>query len=359
MLLALAVGAFVLSRVFGGNRESPASYYRITTDLETEGQPFQLDVVVQCRDIEVLRSGSGGRLSYRQVPYLYGQPTPAGHAVLMRVPDYCGLLSSGDERNKAAAQRLKEKMALPLVLWMPDKDDPDRMTAYTSPKGYESPGSTLRYVGTRLSDATREDWQAWMKSAGQPFIRRANDPFLAWDENGVQKTTNRLPLECNGLLLLPIPASLQEEVRRAWPEGKPLAWADAALWDRIRQEFFRLLAHHPSFRDSMYFLGRLDEGVDVIPYDGRSVRAETDPLASAYRPQSYVTIKRVDLDTPVRGRAECLRGSSTYANIWIFQQGDRSARLDRVSSIYINDNQTLGSRESVGVFEGSHEGMLP
>ncbi|WNJ88705.1 hypothetical protein [Bosea sp. 685] len=199
--------------------ESNAVYYRITTDLETEGQPFQLDVIVRCGGVgSVSYIGGGGAVYYQQLPYLYGKPTPAGHAVLMRVPNFCGLIVSGYPSAYAYREKLKQKVdILPLMLWMPDKNDIERMTAYTSLAGYESEGSQLRYRGTRYAEVTRPEWKSWMESSGKPFITRANDPFFKW--RPVEGRDGR-GLRCYAVRLNTIPEELRDEVARAprrWP----------------------------------------------------------------------------------------------------------------------------------------------
>ena len=63
LVAALCAGYFFFYR------DADAAYYRVTTDVETEGRVVRLDVVVRCGSLTVMRSIGGMGCLLRAVRY--------------------------------------------------------------------------------------------------------------------------------------------------------------------------------------------------------------------------------------------------------------------------------------------------
>lgn len=342
--------------------DNGSAYYRVTTDVVTEGSPLQLDVVVRCRGYAVARTpGGSGALDYTQVPYLYGLPTPAGHAVLMRVPNFCGLIRSGYEQAKAYKEELKAHMVLPLLFWAPDRDDLSRMTAYTSLKGYASEGSHMTYVGSRFAEVTRGDWVAW-KERDPAFVKRENDPFFVWKADDGRESRGGFPLLCYGLLIFPIPPQLREALAAVRPPDASPVWAYNDLKQSLRAEIIAGLDRDAAGRRlaRMWFLGGAKSDVDVLPYTVRYSRGRDEMLTEgrADLADEYVTVRQVDLDSPVRGRAECVHAAD-YTAITLFKKSGEIVQIENGNDVFIDLSSYLEFHTygRIQLIEGSYEGM--
>lgn len=353
-------------------------YYRVTTKLETEGQPFELDVIVHCRGLSVVRGagGTGVALDFEQIPYLFGRPTPAGHAVLMRVPNYCDALV--DRQAASFKASLGQRAVLPLLLWAKDQNDLRHMTAYTSLKGYEGEGARLRHLGTRVAEASREDWLAWLEREGKPFVTRANDPVFQWNSEGSGKSRREArgpwPLLCAGLRPFRIPAEFAAEVENARPAGDPVVWKNPALASRIGIRATDIESRRQDeFGPGGMSATRGAPGVDLIPYEAYQVRSRDEPLAasirwddkpwdtSPYEGDAYLVVRRVNLGSPIRGRAECAPAYSARS-INLVTIGGREGRVDTNNSRFFAAGPLLLDFErwgAVDLIEGSYEGMFP
>lgn len=340
-----------------------AAYYRITTNVVTEGQPLELDVVVRCGGYAVARTpGGSGALDYTQVPYIYGLPTPAGHAVLMRVPNFCGLIRSGYEQAKAYREKLKSEMVLPLLFFAPDRDDLSRMTAYTSLKGYESEGSQLTYGGSRFAEVTRAEWLAW-KQRDPAFVTRKNDPFFDWRPSG-RVPRGRFGPNCFGLLVFTVPDHLRAQALELRPPDAPAIWSARNLTPATRRAIADTQARDAVGRElwPMHFVGGAKPGVDLLPFEVRQI--ENEPLAADRADvrggySGAVPVRTIDLDTPIRGRAECSDARKQAKSITLFRRGGMTTRMDDTDSFFIGSNVyiDLFDYAEAKPIEGSYEGL--
>lgn len=337
-----------------------AAYYRITTNVVTEGQPLELDVVVRCGGYAVARTpGGSGALDYTQVPYIYGLPTPSGHAVLMRVPNFCGLIRSGYEQAKAYREKLKSEMVLPLLFFAPDHHDLSRMTAYTSLKGYESEGSQLTYGGSRFAEVTRAEWLAW-KQRDPAFVTRKNDPFFEWRPSG--RVPRGIGLECFGLLVFTVPDHLRPQASELRPADPATIWSAKNLATATRRAITGTQARDAVGRElwPMHFVGGAKPGVDLLPFEvskNELLAADRADVQSGYT--GAVPVRTIDLDTPVRGRAECSRTRNHAKSITLFRRGGVTTRMDDMDSFFIGSNVyiDLFDYAEAKPIEGSYEGL--
>ena len=359
----MGVCLWVAYRLLVPSREvgEEAAYYRITTNVVTEGQPLELDVVVRCGGYAVARTpGGSGALDYTQVPYIYGLPTPAGHAVLMRVPNFCGLIRSGYEQAKAYREKLKSEMVLPLLFFAPDRDDLSRMTAYTSLKGYESEGSQLTYGGSRFAEVTRAEWLAW-KQRDPAFATRKNDPFFEWRPSG-RVPRNGIGLKCFGLLVFTVPDQLRAQALELRPPDAPAIWSARTLPQATRRAITGTQARDPVGRQlwPMDFVGGAKPGVDLLPFEvskNELLAADRADVQSGYT--GYVPVRTIDLDTQVRGRAECSRARNHAKSITLFRRGGVTTRMDDTDSFFIGPDVyiDLFDYAEAAPIEGSYEGL--
>jgi hypothetical protein len=81
--LALGLGALLIGPALSLGWPGPApTYYRVTASLSHGDEPIEFDVVVECRHSTTGGFGSPVRGTSTRSPWIYGQRTRAGHAVL-------------------------------------------------------------------------------------------------------------------------------------------------------------------------------------------------------------------------------------------------------------------------------------
>ena len=213
---------------FTKNTTSYATYFRVKTLLKSGDEDINFDVVVGCNTkITGYKDGDSGTWVGRY-PQLFALPTREGHAVQISLQNACdgATTASGD---------YPPDYLLPVV-WFESSNDLSLGYLYLTDDAYEGPRSKLKYLGTTISAATRDEYDAWLKDEEpKNLIKRERipwdkvtpdltkympellaDPRLAWKHTAITY--------CQAMRRIPLAPELQAYIRSVRPLSSGRFW---------------------------------------------------------------------------------------------------------------------------------------
>lgn len=227
---AFLISAFVLTSVppigaLAGvtkSTERGSYFFRLKAKYRHKGQPVDFDIVVACGiRVDRYRSGDSGFLASRY-PRFFVKETHDGHAVMQIVPIVCRGETTKDGRVPGDF--------LPGVIWFDKPGDYRFGIACVSEDAFENPNSQLEFRGASIQKATRDEWEAFRKTAAdnEGMRRRYYDRPYYWTEDarriaeaGGKEVEAAYARGCSGVRRYKLSEAGQAVVRRYWPVGKP------------------------------------------------------------------------------------------------------------------------------------------
>ncbi len=202
-------------------------FYRVKIDLTFEKvEPITLDYVVACRGRTNKFIGDSVSRFVR-VPRVYGVATKAGHGIMTVAPDVCG-------------QDLKKVVPddfLPVMFYADKAGDMSFFTAYLSEQAYNQKFSHMQFQRATVTETSRGDYEKWKKESPPNIVPQVEGPWWAdvfnneyWQkEDWRYGDFDRNPrsfgrIECSSVVRRPVPESLRETLRKAWPADHPRYW---------------------------------------------------------------------------------------------------------------------------------------
>src|SRR4051812_21130427 len=126
-----------------------AYYYRFKASYAYKGEPLDFDIVVGCHVKITTYKDNDRTVEVGVVPTIFGLKTRDQHGVAVLLPDAC----HGETTQNG---RVPKKL-LPLAVTYERANEPWSGVAYASEDAYESPRSELKFLGSTISRATREE----------------------------------------------------------------------------------------------------------------------------------------------------------------------------------------------------------
>lgn len=234
--IATSLGLFVFAWLnltgvlqFGGNTALGEfiKFYRVKIDLTFEKiEPVTVDYIVACRGKTNKYIGDSVSRFVR-VPRVYGVATKAGHGIMTVAPDVCG-------------QDLKKIVPddfLPVMFYVEKAGDMSFFTAYLSELAYDQKFSHMTFNKATVTEVSRADYDKWKKESPPNIVPQVEGPWWAevfnneyWDKNDSRygkfdsdpRSLGRI--HCSSVVRRPVPESLREAIRKAWPADRPRYW---------------------------------------------------------------------------------------------------------------------------------------
>ncbi len=225
VLIALATAVVTVlygdaHRPTASNVADRATYYRLRVNVEYRAEPVLLDVVVGCNARTTLYKDGDRSVELGLVPFAFGLRMQDGRALVVQPPTACG----GETTDNG---RVPPDL-LPLLIIYDDAGSPTEGTGYASLDAYNRPGSILKFNAATISRATRNEFDDWrQREAPRNIVRPEMIPFTIGAPFVPSSWSPGTPLfgsECRGVLRVPLPERLREEVRRHRPENLPAFW---------------------------------------------------------------------------------------------------------------------------------------
>ena len=231
LVAVIALGAIALEPSFLGRmsywsyedsvQRTSGTFYRVTSKYTIDGkEPMTFDVVVACNAL--IRNYKDGDRSVERhfTPNFVAKRTEAGHALMLAVPELCGITDVLDKRVGSNP--------FPTVIWFEDAEDLTLGTAYYSEDADVNPNSRLSFDGIEIAEATRADWDAWIETRPENLVTREMVQSLAWHHERVKQRLQRLPKTfartCHGVGRVKLPSVVREKIRKFWPSDRPRYW---------------------------------------------------------------------------------------------------------------------------------------
>lgn len=133
-----------------------ATYYRLKVNLAYNGEPLDFDIVVGCNVRITTYKDNDRTVEIGVAPMAFGLKMKDGHGVVVRPPEACG----GETTENSEVP----KALLPLIVTYESAEAPWFGIAYASDEAYDSPLSELKFLGAKISKATREEWEEWRRT---------------------------------------------------------------------------------------------------------------------------------------------------------------------------------------------------
>jgi len=124
----------------------PSLYYRFVYSGVFDGQPVELNQLVECRPVLASGGLGGGTYHvYERLPIATGHRFEDGSALFFKIPSMC-------ERNIAGGDwRVSDTTdVLPVTYWTDDLDEPTIVELYSAPAYYEQPEARLDIGSSQL-----------------------------------------------------------------------------------------------------------------------------------------------------------------------------------------------------------------
>lgn len=274
-------------------------FYNLNVELEHLGKPLNLHVVISCGSVgrQILGEGRSARSYW--APYVYGIEDQ-GHGVLVQTGDICGYDFVKHPEYPIPADYM------PVLFWAPEAKNLEFMIAYLHEDAYTQPVSKLKFIKATITNATREEYEAWQRTGWKRNIlplaskyqdhRRGLDFFR--ERNGLNETffskgdirNEAYRFTCYSMLRLRLPDSLGDYVRQYWPNEKPRYWllSRDKLKDRINtsedSEAIRLLSVRSGGESTSYQSGQFTIFSDAGGVTRTATKA-LEPNEPGYRTQ--------------------------------------------------------------------------
>jgi hypothetical protein len=256
-IIAMIVLPMVALLLWYGNRDDGtikwSSFYNLNVELEHLGKPLNLHVVISCGSVgrQILGEGRSARSYW--APYIFGIEDQ-GHGVLVQSRGDCG---RDFEKHPMSADYM------PVLFWAPDAKNLEFMIAYLHEDAYTQPVSKLRFIKATMTNATREEYEAWRKTGWKknilPLASKYQDNVRGvsffrekpgvegetfWPAGDIRNLAS--PFNCYSMVRMKVPDELRDLVGRRWPSTKPNYWLlrqdqvqgginSAAIVDAIRK----------------------------------------------------------------------------------------------------------------------------
>jgi hypothetical protein len=155
------------------------------------------------------------------VPFAFGLKMRDGRGLVVQPPTACG----GETTDNG---RVPPDL-LPLLIIYDDAGSPTEGTGYASLDAYTRPNSDLRFRGAIISRASRAEFEEWReREAPRNIVRPEMIPFTIGAPFVPSTWSPGTPLfgsECRGIIRVPLPERLQEEVRQHRTNNHSRYWA--------------------------------------------------------------------------------------------------------------------------------------
>jgi len=212
--------------------EDRGYYYRFRASYDYKGEPLDFDIVVGCRVKITTYKDNDRTVEVGVVPTLFGLKTRDQHGVAVQVPQAC--------KGETTQNGRVPKTLLPLVVTYQRADEPWSGVAYASEDAYNNPRSELKFLGSTIARATREEWQAWRETeAGKNFITYevlGINPANMWDFPKWKPGLRVMASQCLSISRVKLSDTVRTVVTSGWPLSKPSYWfpderTRQSLWD--------------------------------------------------------------------------------------------------------------------------------
>ena len=196
-------------------------FYRFKANFEVKesGEQLAFNYVVAC-NLRITRWRSGGASDDSAVsPKAMVVATRDGHAVMIRTLQLCG--GSTTENGMVPPD------VLPLAVWFDDVGDLSAGLGYLSEDAYENALGRLKFLGARIEQATRADWEIWREKSAAEYVQKGALPG-PWGYNFPNQPPpelGRYISSCWTYVRLKMPEEAQAKVRQLWPQDRPRYWA--------------------------------------------------------------------------------------------------------------------------------------
>jgi hypothetical protein len=193
-------------------------FYRISLDVtHDKTERLALSYILACRiagTTQKIPENSGG---YTRVPSVFGWATKGGQGIMMHSPDVCGY----------DLKKLVPDDFLPLMYHAEKAGDMSFFTAYMTEDAFEQKASRMTFHKAIVSEVTRADYEAWLKSSPPNIVPQVDGPWW-WEvfnddhyrpshrlyNSDLHSDARRLgPIHCNYLKRYPIPNEAKHLVR--------------------------------------------------------------------------------------------------------------------------------------------------
>jgi hypothetical protein len=224
----LGLALLVIAAIWGkrylddvADRTAPGEFrkfYRISLDVtHDKTERMALSYILACRiagTTQKIPENSGG---YTRVPSVFGWATKGGQGIMMHSPDVCGY----------DLKKLVPDDFLPLMYHAEKAGDMSFFTAYMTEDAFEQKASRMTFHKATVSEVTRGDYEAWLKSSppnivpqveGPPWFEIFNDDYFGRSDpryqDDLHADARRLgPIECRYLQRFPLTEEAKKLVR--------------------------------------------------------------------------------------------------------------------------------------------------
>jgi hypothetical protein len=251
-------------------------FYRFRADFEVKatGEKLNFDYVVSC-NIRITQWRGGGLSDDSTAsPRAMYRATREGQVVMVATLQACDGLTS--EHNNIHPD------VLPLAVWFETTADLSVGLGYASEDAYDNPLGKLTFHGARVDRATRDEWEAWRKSAAADYVQVGVLPG-PWGYDFPARPDPVLgpyASACYGYQRLILPESMRVKLRAKWPADRPRFWA-VSLKDE-GEEIGKIIADGsepwpPGVDRWSHRFGGQGQTGDLPVRSGRSVSASSQP----------------------------------------------------------------------------------
>ncbi|KJC40905.1 hypothetical protein [Bradyrhizobium sp. LTSP857] len=213
-------------------------YYRFKASYVYKGEPLNFDIVVGCRVKITTYNDNDRTVEVGVVPTIFGLKTKDEHGVVVHLPQAC----NGETTQNGRVP----KTLLPLVITYQRADEPWSGVAYASEDSYDSPRSELKFLGSTIARATREEWEAWRETeAKRNFITYellGINPINMWKFPKWKPGLRVMATQCFGISRMKLSDAARNVVTSGWPPSKPAYWFP----DKSTRESLWNIAYGPS-----------------------------------------------------------------------------------------------------------------
>jgi hypothetical protein len=205
-------------------------FFRMIVKFEYKGEPQTYDYVVGCHVPNVMDPKTGETRFAGFIPDIYGQKMKDGKAVVVKTPDFClgqtnttGEIQPGNQIGPKVPESF-----LPFIVVYNDAERMDEGLGYFSSDAYESPYSELKFISTRVTAATRADFDKDGIEGPANVVTRALywnaiDPGI-WKSMGLAELRPLRAADCYYFERYRIREALRPLVREHKPKGDFSYW---------------------------------------------------------------------------------------------------------------------------------------
>ncbi|NOT70422.1 MAG: hypothetical protein HOP09_03775 [Hyphomicrobium sp.] len=209
--------------------EDLESFYRVQVKLSHSDENLDFDYIVACNLFEPFLGPAPtpekpSVLNPEIQPERMYRATKDGSAVMVKSIALCSQTRKGDPELSTDSGWVP-KDVLPLVVWFEDAKDLSHGWGYVSEAAYESPLSKLKFGGTKISPATKADWDNWRATAKAEYVQAGDLPG-PWGEIGPAHDAalmQRRYWQCYFSVRRKLPEAMQAALTR-------YARADSSYW---------------------------------------------------------------------------------------------------------------------------------